>query len=433
MKRKSAILSLLIAFVMLFTVFAVNVPEAEAAVNKNTYWIKVNTQCNVVTVYKKSGSEYKPIRAMVCSTGKKGHATPKGTYRMGTKIGWCYLVGNVWGRYSMVIKGNYLFHSVPYSKKAINKMKYKEYNKLGTNCSHGCVRLALMDAKWIWNKCPKGTKITVYSSKNPGPLGKPTPIKMKSSWKYDPTDPSKKNPNFKLKKPVITISSSKAKTIEKGSSYTLKSGVTGKDPNAIQNLTSYIKVHATYKYNTSKKKYVKTTFTTKKTGKYKITYKLYSYYCGGTTYKSFYVNVVDPETLTITASDRTVTLGSDDAVNAVLGVAAKQKSADRTKNMTVSIKAPDGTTSKAMTYAQAQKYVFDKQGEYKVTYYVKNVISPYKQVSKTITVTCVEPTVPDEPETPVVPETPDEPETPEVPDVPGDDDIIKEEDTELTI
>ena len=72
MKRKNAVVSLLIAFAMLFTVFAFNVPEAEAAVDKNTYWIKVNTQCNVVTVYKKSGSEYKPIRAMVCSCGKKG-------------------------------------------------------------------------------------------------------------------------------------------------------------------------------------------------------------------------------------------------------------------------------------------------------------------------------------------------------------------------
>ena len=68
----------------------------------------------------------------------------------------------------MVIKGNYLFHSVPYAKKSFNSMKYKGYNKLGTNCSHGCVRLALMDAKWIWNKCPKGTKITVYKSKDPG-------------------------------------------------------------------------------------------------------------------------------------------------------------------------------------------------------------------------------------------------------------------------
>jgi len=412
MKRKNAVVSLLIAFAMLFTVFAFNVPEAEAAVDKNTYWIKVNTQCNVVTVYKKLGSEYKPIRAMVCSCGKKGSSTPTGTYRMGTKIGWCYLVGNVWGRYSMVIKGNYLFHTVPYSKKSTAKMKYKEYNKLGTSCSHGCVRLAYMDAKWIWKHCPKGTKITVYSSKTPGPLGKPKPIKMKKGWKYDPTDPNKKNKHFLLKKPAIYISSSKAKTIEKGSSYSLKSGVTAKNLNAYQSLTSKVKVYAVYKYDSSKKKYVKIkSFSSKNIGKYRIRYKVYDYYCGGSSYKNFYVNVVTPETLTINAEDRIVTLDSEDAVNAVLNVTAIQNSYNRTKYMTVSILEPGATKAKKLTYAQAQQYIFDKQGEYKVTYYVKNAISPYKQVSKTISVKCIEPIIiePEEPDVPKEPITPEEP------------------------
>lgn len=404
MNRKNAVVSLLIAFAMLFTVFAVNVPEAEAAVNKNTYWIKVNTQCNVITVYKKYGSEYKPIKAMVCSTGKAGHETPLGTFRMGTKIGWCKLVGNVWGRYSMVIKGNYLFHSVPYKKKSISSMKYNEYNKLGTSCSHGCVRLALMDVKWIWNYCPKGTRITVYKSEDPGPLGKPVPIKMKSSWKYDPTDPSKKNRNYRLKKPTISIAGSKAKVIEKGSAYSLKSGVTAYNPNAYQSLTYKIKVYKIYKYSSSKKKYVKVKkFSTKNLGTYKVRYKVYDYYCGGSTYKNFYFKVMNPETLTITAADREVVIGTDNAVNAVKGVIAKQKSYDRTKYMTVGIVVPGEITETMLSYTDAQNFVFDKEGIYTVTYYAKNAISPYKQVKKSIKVNCLMPE-PVIPETPLVPE-----------------------------
>lgn len=289
--KKHVFLSLAMAFIMLCTAFAINVPQASAA-DKNTYWIKVNTKQNVVTVYKKSGNDYIPIKAMVCSTGKSKSPTPLGTYRMKTKIGWCKLVGNVWGRYSIVIKGNYLFHSVPLKKKSRNSMQPKEYNKLGTNCSHGCVRLATMDAKWIWDKCPKGTKITIYRSNNPGPLGKPVPIKMKSSWKWDPTDYSKNNPNFKLKKPVITIDESKETVVYKGSSYSLTSKVSGYNPNAYEKLSS-VKVHAVYKYNPTQKKYVKSSFSTNSLGKYKITYKLYNYYCGGTSYKNFYVNVID--------------------------------------------------------------------------------------------------------------------------------------------
>ena len=44
---------------------------ADAASYSGKYWVKVNEQCNVVTVYEKSGSKWKPIRAMLCSTGLK--------------------------------------------------------------------------------------------------------------------------------------------------------------------------------------------------------------------------------------------------------------------------------------------------------------------------------------------------------------------------
>lgn len=36
-----------------------------------------------------------------------------------------------------------------------------------------------MDAKWIYNTCKVGTKVTIYRSKSPGPLGKPSGIKVK--------------------------------------------------------------------------------------------------------------------------------------------------------------------------------------------------------------------------------------------------------------
>ena len=158
------------AFIMLISVFALDVSEA-SAVSSSTYKIKVNTQTNVVTVYKKSGDTYKPYKAMVCSSG--GKLTPTGTFRLKQKIGWCKLVGNVWGQYSTVINGNYLFHSVPYSKKAKNKIIGDEYNKLGTSCSHGCIRLSVMDAKWISDNCPQGTKVIIFRSSSKGPLGKP--------------------------------------------------------------------------------------------------------------------------------------------------------------------------------------------------------------------------------------------------------------------
>lgn len=386
MKKKS-VLSILIAFIMFFTVFAATAPEAEAA-SKNTYWIKINTVANVITVYKKSGAEYKPVRAMLCSTGKNSSPTIHGNYKIRKKLGWNEMFGGVWGQYSMQIKGNYLIHTVCSTTKSKRTMMRNEFNKLGTDRSMGCVRLCTMDAKWIWDHCPKGTKITIYKSKNPGPLGKPKPIKMKKNWKWDPTDPSPSNPNFSMRKPAIYISKKKATSVEYGKKYSLKAGVTAKNLNAYQNLTSNVKVASVYKYNSSKKKYVKSSFSTKKLGTYKIIYKCYDKYCKGTGYKTFKVKVVDTLAPTIKASNRTVTLDTSKAKNAVKGVTAKQKSRSRTSAITVKIKAPGASEYKTLTYAKAKKYVFNKAGKYTIIYSVKNCYSPYKKATKKVYVTC---------------------------------------------
>ena len=74
------------------------------------------------------------------------------------------------------------------------------YNRLGTTASHGCVRLTVKDAKWIFDHCPIGTKVVIYNANNPGPLGKPRAIKVPGVTGYDPTDIwSKGNPYNKKK------------------------------------------------------------------------------------------------------------------------------------------------------------------------------------------------------------------------------------------
>ena len=67
----------------------------------------------------------------------------------------------------------------------------------GTSASAGCIRLQVTDSKWIFDNCPSGTKVEFYSSKNPGPLGKPTFIEISNNIEkrnWDPTDPNPNNP-----------------------------------------------------------------------------------------------------------------------------------------------------------------------------------------------------------------------------------------------
>lgn len=176
MKRLISVLTIAIMFSTCWVIYSGD----GFAASKSTYWLKVNRKCNVVTVYKKSGSEYVPIKAMTCSTGKN-NGTPKGTFRVKKKWKWQPLFGNVYGHYTTQFYGNYLFHSVPYKKKNNNYMEVAEYNKLGKQASKGCVRLSTIDARWIYYNCCRGTKVTVYSSSKPGPLGKPAALKMKEN------------------------------------------------------------------------------------------------------------------------------------------------------------------------------------------------------------------------------------------------------------
>jgi CubicO group peptidase (beta-lactamase class C family) len=158
------------------------------------YLIKVNRLKNCVTVYTydEYGGYTVPVRAMVCSCG--GEKTPLGSFNLSDKYPWGYLLGGVWGLYCTKIVGGILFHSVPYSESSPDTLMTEEYNKLGTAASHGCVRLTVEDAKWIFENCEAGTEVIIYDDKDPGPLGKPEPITIPLDCGWDPKNPDPNNP-----------------------------------------------------------------------------------------------------------------------------------------------------------------------------------------------------------------------------------------------
>ena len=163
------------------------------------YYIKVNYGAQVVTVYKKDekGKYTVPVRAMVCSTGT--HTPTSGVYRTLGKGNWWPLMGDVYGQYSTWICDDILFHSVPYLTKGDkSSLEYWAYDQLGKRVSMGCVRLTTADALWIYNNCAVGTQVEFYASSNPGPLGKPSTMKISDAPDnirgWDPTDPDPKNP-----------------------------------------------------------------------------------------------------------------------------------------------------------------------------------------------------------------------------------------------
>ncbi len=158
---------------------------------KKSYYIKVNRTACCVTVYAKDGKKgYTiPVVSFICSTGA---ATPVGTHSIRDKLRWHELMGPCWGQWCEHLTATILFHSVPYNAPYNNRsLDVRGYNKLGTMASHGCIRLTAGDAKWIYDNCAVGTKVTVYNNaKDPGPFDKPTAQKLRAGHTWDPTDPT---------------------------------------------------------------------------------------------------------------------------------------------------------------------------------------------------------------------------------------------------
>ena len=156
---------------------------------QSSYHIKINKQACCVTVYAKDGSRgyIIPVVSFACSPGD---ATPLGTFYTPAKYRWRVLFGSN-GQYSTVINGNILFHSVLYNQYGNPySLSASSYNNLGKRVSHGCVRLRVIDAKWIYDNCKLGTAVTIYNSATPGPFTKPYYQPIPLSQKYDPTDPN---------------------------------------------------------------------------------------------------------------------------------------------------------------------------------------------------------------------------------------------------
>lgn len=194
---------------------------------KLPYLIKINRALNCITVYtyNEAGEYTVPYKAIICSTG--GTKTPTGTYNLSTKVKFGRLLFDAYGQYCTRIVGQILFHSSTYTANNKDTLLAEDYNQLGEGVSHGCIRLTVKDAKWIYENCDAGTIVTIYDDYNsPGPLGKPQAIKLPLDSLWDPTDEAENNPWNSKNPEIIGVSDY---TIHIGDNTDLLNGVTAID------------------------------------------------------------------------------------------------------------------------------------------------------------------------------------------------------------
>lgn len=155
-----------------------------------------NQSTTIVYGQDENGEYTKIVNVFVCSPGA-GENTPVGTFYSRKGYPWGGLYGGVFGQYSTIISGHYLFHSVPYYSMSNDSLWWEAYNQLGSKVSMGCIRLTVRDAKWIYDNCPTGTMVKIYDGDLPSGVEKPTAQKISAddpNRGWDPTDPNPNNP-----------------------------------------------------------------------------------------------------------------------------------------------------------------------------------------------------------------------------------------------
>ena len=124
------------------------------------YIVIVDRAAHRVGVFKGSKYNWADAKYYKCCVGKPSTPTISGTYYIksrgkyfdtGTK-------GRCW--YFTQVNGNYLFHSVIYDRQPSPKKIID--NSMDAAVSHGCVRLDLENAKWIYDNIPNNTKVIIY-------------------------------------------------------------------------------------------------------------------------------------------------------------------------------------------------------------------------------------------------------------------------------
>lgn len=123
----------------------------------STNWLMLTdtSGCRTAIYYGRHGA-WRPVKEWICSPGAPATPTVTGEF---TVTGKGYSFGNGFTCYYYTqFYGDYLYHSVLYYQNSFRVMD----GRLGMHLSHGCVRLDIDNAKWIYDNIPYGTKVVIW-------------------------------------------------------------------------------------------------------------------------------------------------------------------------------------------------------------------------------------------------------------------------------
>ncbi len=142
------------------------------------YYILLDLKNQIVTVFEKddAGEYTKIVRRFLCSSGRtdvdeadpedEATPTPRGIWKIGgrERFGKFANFSASYARYWVQIVGSIYFHSLLFDKRSIDAMERGPYGEMGSKVSHGCVRLYVEDARWLYYYACPGTTIEISAT-----------------------------------------------------------------------------------------------------------------------------------------------------------------------------------------------------------------------------------------------------------------------------
>lgn len=121
------------------------------------YLIAVDRSSRKVGIYKGGKNSWNNVYTWDCTVGAPSTPTITGTFQVGNKGYYFDSKEGFRCYYYTQISGDYLFHSVLYHKNGT-----LADGRLGMALSHGCVRMNINNAKWIYDNIPRRSTIVIY-------------------------------------------------------------------------------------------------------------------------------------------------------------------------------------------------------------------------------------------------------------------------------
>lgn len=130
--------------------------SAQGYGSSSRYLIMIDTANCKLGVFTGTRGHWTPVKYWSCSPGAPATPTVKGVFSVGSK-GYYFDSGNLRLYWYTQFYGDYLIHSVCY----LHDGSPADL-RTGMHLSHGCVRLQIDNAKWVYDNIPRGSTVVAY-------------------------------------------------------------------------------------------------------------------------------------------------------------------------------------------------------------------------------------------------------------------------------